>query len=298
MQNAVRADADDSVADNAQQTSSGSMDGIGPAERLNFGETRTPGEALHPDDAKNSQGVLDMIPAEQRTDSEKPHAHFWNLQSHHSWVLGGIRFGKPFALASKRTERNLNRPEMMNDSARSEALTVTGLELAIILGSGAYELCSSSFGEVYSFEGAPAEGKYDLPECLDHIKKTYANPKWREALSWRSDEPVENGHVVITRLERRMSDGSWESAKDRGSLSLSDVQARKSVIEATSDEDERVRLRRRFYAAVLDAQLEDRAMVSNPAYEGLFDKSIDSIEEMSRGVPGSDVSGADSGEEE
>jgi hypothetical protein len=87
----------------------------------NFGLTETPHEASH--QGETQRGVLLL----QLDD--------WTIAYNQTFYLGAIHFARNGRLASPRTRRNM--------STEDERLTVSGLELALMLGSQSYEIHST-----------------------------------------------------------------------------------------------------------------------------------------------------------
>lgn len=179
---------------------------IDEAMRSNFGQTvgctrESQSLEYKPGDIPSQQAILSLgiLGISGNADALPIN---WSLPYNDTFFLGGIHYQTPVLLASKRSEENMVRAD------KSDGLTVTGREVAIIMGSGAYSLHSTSWGE--ALVPRRAGKKYGIKELSEVVKRYILEPNYQKSLTWLSDltPTLQPGEVVVTDSES-LIDGQW-----------------------------------------------------------------------------------------
>lgn len=183
---------------------------IDPFTIENFRLTEVPSKEFQPGDGRKQQGVLGLG-LRGNTGDVRQQSVRWTFPYNDTFYLGAVQFSRAVYVASKRSPANMARTD------GSGALTVMGREVAIILGSGAYSLHSTSWGEVLVPRGPPPGKKYGIKELSEAVKRYTLEPNYQKSLTWLSDltPSLEPGEVVVTDSES-LIDGQWVKSWEVG----------------------------------------------------------------------------------
>lgn len=140
---------------------------------------------------------------------DKPIDIKWTLAANVDFILGGIHENRAFSCGSPRT------PESMW-KADDSGLTVTGIEHAMIWGSGNYELHTSDIGEEFRSLGALPGIRYNLMEESRAVEDYSEDSMLRGSLSFLHDvrAGLEEGEVIVQTPQIKFN-GEWVDRRTR-----------------------------------------------------------------------------------
>lgn len=109
---------------------------------------------------------------------------------------------------------------MFKKGGKAKGLTVMGSEIAMVYGSGVYEMHSSRVeGEALIPVGAPVGATYTVEESLESVRKITEDPQYRRALTWLNEciQNTDKGDVIVTSYETKVGH-RWETARTLGKM--------------------------------------------------------------------------------